>query len=155
MRCHVLLPLAAILALGAAEPAKEQGATIALRDLELLDGIPGPVIRAIDQHGRGGRVAKVDTEKGGTSFEIQLRQGDDEWQLRVAADGTLVKDGGHEADLDQLPPKAKRAILEAAGGDRVVDVDKTEHDGKTLWAAQIHGPRGPRTVRVGDDGETR
>jgi hypothetical protein len=157
MRCRTLLLIAAALPLAAADaaPAKEQGATIAVRDLELLDGIPGAVIRAIDEHGRGGRVAKIDAEKGGSSYEVQLRQGDDEWQLRIAADGSLIKDAGHEADLDKLPAKAKRAILEAAGGDRVVDVDRVEHGGKPVWAAQIHGPRGARTIRVDEDGQTR
>ena len=58
-----------------------------------IDQVPPAVRATIEREARGGRIEEIEreTKNGRVVYKIEFVQGDKEYEIRVAQDGTLLK----------------------------------------------------------------
>ncbi len=84
--------------------------------------LPDAVIAAINKLYPQSAIEEVETEKEGVKvYEIELKQDNQEFEITVAPDGTIIETESEVALID-LPDAVKTAIAEAGGGTEVKEV---------------------------------
>lgn len=130
-----------------------------------LDQVPAAVRATILKESAGGKITEIerDTEDGTTVYELEFKINGKEFEIKIAADGTVLErdaddddDGrgrGHEhADDDddddeddddgddlkmaQVPKAARAALLKLAGGAKIVEVEREKEHGIDIYEAE-------------------
>jgi hypothetical protein len=101
--------------------------------------------REVSSKARGGGVSRgSDREESRGSARSGARR-----EVRLARD----ESDGTEVDYDRLPGEVKTEIGRLAKSDKVQEVVKYKHRGRTMYRAEVGEGRYTRFIRVGEDGK--
>ncbi len=101
-----------------------------------LDDVPAAVKATILKDAKGAAIKEIEkeTSSGKTFYEAEWMAGGKEIEIKVAIDGTLLgreveeKDGADDAEeviaIDQVPAKAREALLKHANGARFTKIER-------------------------------
>jgi len=110
-----------------------------------LDQVPAVVKATILKQAGNGTIKEIEreTKDGKTIYEAEVMIGGKEFEIKVAADGTLLgkkleddEDHEEEISLDQVPAAAREALLKLAGGARIAKVEREKKHGVVLYEAE-------------------
>jgi len=110
-----------------------------------LDQVPPAVRATILKAAEGGTIKEIERESrnGKTIYEAEIVRNGKETEIKVAEDGTLlgtkVEEEDEEEDelsLEQVPDAAREAILRAAKGAKIEEVERETENGLTLYEAE-------------------
>jgi len=114
-----------------------------------LEQVPAAVKATILKEAQGGTIKEIEreTKHGRTIYEAEVLLEGKELEIKVAPDGTLLKkeceheeegeeEGEEEVSLDQIPAAARQALLAAAGGAKIVEVERETEHGLVLYEAE-------------------
>ncbi len=115
-----------------------------------IDQVPAAVKATIQKEAQGGTLREIEreTKDGKTVYEAEVQKDGKEVEVKVAEDGTLLgreveDDDGDDEDedekpiaIDQVPAKAREAILKHANVAKLTEVTQEEEDGVVLYEAE-------------------
>lgn len=125
-----------------------------------IDQVPAAVKATIMKMAEGGKVAEIvrETEDGKTTYEAAVEKGGNEYEVKVAEDGSLIareagdkeekeegdkEEGGKEEEIspDKMPAKAREALMKQAAGAKLGKCSHEKEDGVELFEADwtVHG----------------
>ncbi|WP_159397397.1 hypothetical protein [Sorangium cellulosum] len=103
-----------------------------------LASVTGPARRAIEHEAAGAAILEVrmeiEEDLGEAVYEADIRNTTRTYALRIDAHGTLIE---RDITMDMLPGGAYRALVHAAQGGSIVELDEELHDGKLSYEANI------------------
>ncbi|MGD8240889.1 MAG: PepSY domain-containing protein, partial [Armatimonadota bacterium] len=126
-----------------------------------LEQLPAAVKATILKAAHGGKIKEIELENEGGKpvYEAEILI---ELEVKVAPDGTLLskkvegagkprahearahddddeddEDGDERVSMTDLPETVKAAILKAAGGGRIVEIERETENGKTVYEAEV------------------
>jgi hypothetical protein len=136
------------------EASKEKGGD-SERSVKMRD-LPAAVQQTVREQSRGAKIRglSVETENGLTNYEVELRVNGHTRDVLIDPSGAVVS-VEEQVALASLPAAVRTAIVQAAGGGRVVLVESISKAG-VVEAYEAHVRRGRKTVevKVGPDGQT-
>src|ERR1041385_1387424 len=108
------------------------------------------------------------TDNGIEVYEIQLREGDRNPRIVVAADGKLVSTdmarpagaverlltptGATGTKFSALPEKVQKTIQSTAPGGQIANISRQEKDGRTIYEIEFQEKGKNPSIRVAEDG---
>jgi len=120
-------------------------------DKEKKITLPAAVKAAISALYPNAEIDEVEIEEEGLKvYEIELEENEDEFDVTVAPDGTIVE-VETEISLDDLPAAVKAAILAAADGAQVEEVSK-EVTYAVVTLVELEEPQTSYEVELVKDG---
>ncbi|WP_437820380.1 hypothetical protein [Sorangium sp. So ce1078] len=103
-----------------------------------MASVPEPARDAIEEEAAGAAILEVrmeiEEDLGEAVYEADIRRGRRTYTLRIDARGTLIE---RDITMDMLPPGAYWALVRAARGGWIVELDEELHDGKLSYEANI------------------
>ncbi|MGK3965963.1 hypothetical protein WMF38_17505 [Sorangium sp. So ce118] len=103
-----------------------------------LDSLTEPARRSIASESLGGAILEVREEVeediGGVVYEADVQKNGRVYALRVDAEGGLIE---RDITLEMLPWQAYRALVCAAQGGSIVELDEEVHSGLISYEANI------------------
>lgn len=103
-----------------------------------LASVPEPAREAIEEEAVGAAILEVrmeiEEDIGEAVYEADIRRGRRAYALRIDARGTLIE---RDITMDMLPPRAYWALVRAAWGGWIMELDEELHDGKLSYEANI------------------
>jgi uncharacterized membrane protein YkoI len=85
-----------------------------------------------------------------TIFRLKAKLAEDEFDLRIAADGAVIEAG---LPIDQLPPAVRNAAAQAIDGWRLSDATMVQENGKTVYDVDGRVGKKKHTVRISAEGQ--
>ena len=135
------------------EESKEKGGE-SERSVRMKD-LPAAVQQTVREQSRGARIRglSVETEKGVTNYEVELKVDGHTRDVLIDPSGAVVA-VEEEVTLASLPAAARTAIERNAGRGRILLVESISKGG-VVEAYEAHVRRGRKTVeiKVGPDGQ--
>jgi hypothetical protein len=117
--------------------------------------LPAAVQQTVREQSRGAKIRglSVETENGVTNYEVELKVNGHTRDVLIDPSGAVVS-VEEQVALASLPAAVRTAIVQSAGGGRVVLVESISKGG-VVEAYEAHVRRGRRTVeiKVGPDGQ--
>lgn len=112
-----------------------------------LDQLPRAVKATILAEAKGGTIREIEREREGDRivYEAEVVIDGRQFDVEVSADGTLLgvepedEDGDEqeeEISLDQMPPAARRAVMQYAGSHQIAKTTRERGDGITFFEAE-------------------
>lgn len=118
-----------------------------------LASVPELARRAIEDEAAGAAIVavrmEIEEDLGEYVYEADIRNAKRTYALRIHGDGTLIE---RDITLDMLPPGAYWALVRAAQGGWIVELDEELHDGKLSYEANIVIGRVQFEISVDADG---
>ncbi|WP_438014132.1 hypothetical protein WMF18_24805 [Sorangium sp. So ce315] len=118
-----------------------------------LTSVPELARMAIEDEASGAAILEVrmeiEEDLGDYVYEADIRNAKRTYALRIHGDGTLIE---RDITLDMLPPGAYWALVRAAQGGWIVELDEELHDGKLSYEANIVIGRVQFEISVDADG---
>ncbi|KYF66567.1 PepSY domain-containing protein [Sorangium cellulosum] len=119
----------------------DQGNVLA-REIEAwivpLSWVAEPARRAIEGEAAGAAILEIrmeiEEDLGEVVYEADIRNTARTYALRIDARGTLIE---RDITMDMLPPGAYRALVRAAQGGSIVELDEELHGGQLSYEANI------------------
>jgi len=181
MRSCLVFAAALLFALAATASADEGGKCEKEKRVT-LDQVPAAVKATILKEAKGAKIKELEKEvkKGKVVYEAEFIADGKEIEIKVAPDGKLLerevedeehreKEGRHEDDddddddddgerevkvtLDQVPAAVKAAILKAAGGAKIKEIEKEVKKGKVVYEAEFVADGKEIEIKVAPDGK--
>jgi uncharacterized membrane protein YkoI len=106
-----------------------------------LDQVPAKAREALLKAAGGARITEIEkeNEKGVEVYEAEWVVDGKEHELAVTADGKPVAENEEAEDdeltIDQVPAKAREALLKLAGDNRITEVEKEKEHGVVAYEA--------------------
>lgn len=95
-----------------------------------FDQLPPPVQATVQQETQGGQIVEIErkTKRRGTSYAIEFFQSDDKFEIKVAADGTLLKRklDRKNVPFHQLPQAVQATVQQEVQGGRIVGIERED-----------------------------
>lgn len=121
------------------------GTLLEIEEEVSLDQVPAAVKATILKEAKGAAIMEVEreTSSGKTFYEAEWRADGKEVEIKVAADGTLLGREVEEEDeddegiaIDQVPAKAREALLKHANGAKFTEVERETVRGVVFYEAE-------------------
>ncbi len=130
-----------------------------------IDQVPAAVKATILKEAGGATIKEIEreTKNGKTAYEAEWVADGKEIEIKVAPDGALLKREVEEEDdddgdeekipLDQVPVKAREALLKHARGATITEVEREKERGVVLYEAQWKADGREHEAKVTASGE--
>lgn len=110
--------------------------------IKLADA-PAAVQKTLQREAAGAAINEVvkETEDGKTTYEAKVKIDGQEYEIKVAADGTLIEKRLEDEDeevhikIGDAPAAVQKTLMREAAGVKIEKVDKLSRDGRTLYEA--------------------
>ncbi len=103
-----------------------------------LASVTEPARRAIEDEAAGAAILEIrmeiEEDRGEAVYEADIRNTTRTYALRIDSHGTLIE---RDITMAMLPPGAYWALVRAAQGGSIVELDEELHDGKLSYEANI------------------
>ncbi len=110
-----------------------------------LDQVPAAVKATILKESAGGKITEIEreTKNGKTVYEAEFLRNGQEIEIKIAPDGTVLgrevegeEDDEDDLTIDQVPEPARAALLELAGGAKIVKAEHEREHGVLVYEAE-------------------
>ena len=143
-----------------------------------LNELPAPVQKTIRAHANGAPIEDIDreTKDGRTVYDVAFKRDGKNTELKVAEDGTVIRDGNYRADnhrdnnnrlgnvfqgkdrnnpeveFAQLPAAVQKSIRAQLGGATIADIDHKTRDGQSVYEVEYERKGRNTEFVVAEDG---
>jgi uncharacterized membrane protein YkoI len=110
-----------------------------------LDQVPAAVKATILKESAGGKITEIEreTKHGKVTYEAEFIINGREVEIEIAPDGTILgreteteEDDEDDLPVGQVPEPARAALMELAGGAKIVNFERDREHGVVLYEAE-------------------